>query len=167
MATPFRSSIPGSLFYNTATQKQQSVTVGHGEAHPLLCFRLLPDHHILMFCQASFALYLIKLPFGAASRCSEPFLMCYQSFGVCGSRVFLLTRTIMTVCEAWHDSEWCKRHLWAFLFLIERLQSVYDTLLYKVITFAFNINRHSMFDNKWNHLLSYVLAWKKKKCRLS
>lgn len=54
-----------------------------------------------MFCQAPFALYLIKVPFGAASRCSKPFLMCYYSFGVHRGPVFFLpTRQIMTVCEA-------------------------------------------------------------------
>lgn len=60
------------------------------------------------------------------------FLMCYQSFGVRGGWIFLLTREILTVCEASHVSEWYNKHLWRIIF-IERLQSVYDAMLYTLL----------------------------------
>lgn len=110
-----------------------------------------------MFCQAPFALYLIKVPFGTASRCSKPFCDVLRdallSTGVAFSPQ---THQIMTVCQASRVSGWCNRYLWSITF-IKILLSFLEVVCFKVITPPCNISwlwiAHLMVDDVFNYVL--------------
>lgn len=95
---------------NSRAKITEPVPVRHDKANPLSCFLMLPDHHILMFCQAPFALYLIKVPFGAASRCSNPFLMRDYSFVAHQGTVFAPNLSNKDICEVSCVGERCNKN---------------------------------------------------------